>query len=245
MSESFSQNPTSQDEGAKYLIRLTEDQMVLLRRNDSAAQDAVLIWIYGYFDAFVRHLSLKFGERISLEECEDIVSDFLAKRFRTLVRMYACHSAARFSGALVTSLVNFSQDYLRRVTTKLSSRDKEGRVRRNVSIYEPKGSNGEDSRTIEDELQANTALTMSRLCDLDRNRFRKEIASYITKFCNGDLVREWVLRSYCLDGMDTEEILAALPQKFPGKKYAANSVYSLWFRFRHDAELRKICKEYL
>ena len=249
MSDSF--NPTSslQNEGAKYFIRLTEDQMILLRRNDPDAQDVVLKWIYGYFDAFVRHISHKFGERISLEECEDLVADFLATRFRTLVRAYACQSAERFSGALVTSLINFSQDYLRSVTVKHPTCDGgEARIRRNVSMYEPKGANGEDSRTIEDvlpELQTVAVQAMSGLCGLDRDRFRDEIAAYIARFCKGDLVREWVLRAFCLDEMDIEEILAELPQKFPGKKYAANSVYSLWFRFRHDAGLRRICKEYL
>ena len=239
----------SQNEGVKYLIRFTEDQMLLLRRNDPIAQEQVLVWVYDYFDAFVRHVSLKFGERISREECEDLVSDFLIKRFYPLARKYACHSAARFSGELVTSLINFSKDYLRQVTTELSTRDsKRARVRRNVSMCEPKGANDENSRTIADtapELRTETDLTMKRLCGLDRNRFREEIAAYIVKFCNGDIVREWILQAFCLEEMDIEEILAVLPQKFPCKKYAANSVYSLWFRFRHDAGLRLICKEYL
>ena len=223
--------------------------MRLLRQNDSDAQEKVLIWIYGYFNAFVSHISRKFGERISLEECEDLVSEFLTVRFQKLVRAYACHPAERFSGALVTSLINFSQDYLRSVTVKHPTCDGgEARIRRNVSMYEPKGANGEDSRTIEDvlpELQTVAVQAMSGLCGLDRDRFRDEIATYIVQFCKGDLVREWVLRAFCLDEMDIEEILAELPQKFPGKKYAANSVYSLWFRFRHDAGLRRICKEYL
>ena len=240
---------TSQNEGTKYLIRFTEDHMRLLRRNDPAAQEVVLVWVYSYFDAFVRHISHKFRERISLEECEDLVSDFLVTRFRTLVKSYACHSAERFSGVLVTSLINFSQDYFRSVTTKLPTCDGgEARVRRNVSMYEPKGTNGEDSRTVEDvlpELQTVVVQAMSGLCGLDRDRFREEIAAYIARFCKGDIVREWVLRAFCLEEMDIEEILAALPRNFPGKKYAANSVYSLWFRFRHDAGLRHICKKYL
>lgn len=239
----------SHNEGAKYLIRFTEDHMRLLRRNDPDAQEDVLVWVYSYFDAFVRHLSRKFGEQFSLEECEDLVSDFLTKRFYPLVRKYACHSAARFSGELVTSLLNFSKDYLRQVTTGICTHDgKRARVRRDVSMNEQKGTNEGDSRTIEDtapELQTDTALTMSGLCGLDRDRFREEISAYITKFCKGDIVREWVLRAYCFEEMDTEEIILELPLKFPGKNYAANSVYSLWFRFRHDAGLRRICKEYL
>ena len=64
------------------------------------------------------------------------------------------------------------------------------------------------------------------------------------KFCKGDRLREWILRRFCLEEMRIDEILAELPREFPGKNYAANSVYSLWFRFRHDAGLRRICKEY-
>lgn len=238
-----------QNGGAKYVIRFTEDHMRMLRRNDPALENAILVWVYGYFDAFVRNLSRKLGESLSLEECEDLVSDFFAFRFRPLVRRYACHSAAAFSGELVKSMENHAKDYYRHVTTRVIGRDGGmTRVPRDISTNEPVGTKDGDLRTLEEvapELQTLPALLLGGLCALDREQFHEEVGEYIAKFCKGDRVREWILRGFCLEEMRIEEILAELPREFPGKNYAANSVYSLWFRFRHDAGLRRICKEYL
>lgn len=229
-------------------FQLTEEHMRLLRQNDPAAEDIVLVWVYGYFDAFVRHLSQKFGTGLSLEECEDLVSEFFIKRFRPLVQAYSTCSAKVFSGAFVVSLDNFSRDYLRRVTTKIPLPDgTKGRVRKEVSIAEPVGADCKDCRTLEKtapELQTETELSMKGLCGLNLASFREELDAYITKFCKGDALREWVLRAKCLEGMSDQEILGKIPKKFPGKNRTADFVYTLWYRFRHDAGLRRICMEY-
>ena len=237
-----------QNGGAKYVIRFTENHMRMLRRNDPELEDAILVWVYGYFDAFVRNLSRKIGGILSLDECEDLVSDFFAFRFRPLVRRYANHSAEEFSRELVKSVENHAKDYYRHITTTVVGSDgKTSRVRRDVSTDEPASTKDGDARTLEDvipELQTLPALLLGELCELDREQFREEVGAYIVKFCKGDRLREWILRRFCLEEMRIDEILAELPREFPGKNYAANSVYSLWFRFRHDAGLRRICKEY-
>lgn len=222
-------------------FQFDESMMELLRRGDEKARNAVAGEIIRYFDALVRRIRAKTGYALGWHECEDAVQDFIGKFFGGKLARYEDKNAEEFSRIFVSSLDNHARDWYDKVVKTSFGPGSQNLV----STEKPMGRGDDGSvRTLGDTLEDKDS-PKERLLPSEYAELVEDLKAAMLRHADGDEMKAWVIEANLAKGMKAEEISAAVPVLFPGKVFAAGSVYSIVSRFREGPELAAVSKKWM
>ena len=216
-------------------FQFDEATMELLRKGDKAAQETVARRILAYFDALTRHVLRKTNCALDWHDCMDVAQDFIVQFFSGKLARYEDRSAKEFSKIFYTSLDNFAKD---RIDQIVNSRVGTANQRR---LEEPLP--GGES-TFGDMLPDKSAPEQ-RLLPSEFQELLADIRQAMLVHVKGDAMKAWVLEASLAKEMKAEEISKAVPKLFPGKVFAAGSVYGLVSHFRNGPELAGVAQKWM
>ena len=208
--------------------------MGLLRKGDKAARETVARRILAYFDALTRHVMRKTNCVLDWHDCRDVAQEFIVQFFSGRLARYEDKGAEEFSKIFYASLDNFARD---RIDKIVNSRVGIGNQRR---LEEPLP---DGKRTFGDTLQ-DTSSPERRLLPFEYRELLADIRQAMISHVKGDAMKAWVLEASLAKEMRAEEISVAVPKLFPGKVFAAGSVYSLVSRFREGPEFAAVARKW-
>jgi hypothetical protein len=210
-----------------------------LRSGNRAAEDAVVVAVFGHFVDICRTVRRFVNEGLDSHECEDVAQEFIAMRLPKLLREYKGRCAQDFSKLFYTSLRNFSLDWLRKVVASKTGQGNQ------ISLDAPLSGGEMTLGDLLDEERNPYKPFKGKLLSWEFEELQSDVRNAMRRHVEGDEMKAWVLEANLMSGMTAGEIERMVPDLFPCKVFAAGSVYSLVSRFRNGPELAALAAKWM